>query len=100
MWKPRLDFIALHYVYIISCSLLGFILFVAPGNVPIVDSLFFGASACTESGLNTVDVMDLDVYQQIVIYILAAITNLGFVSIVVVVIRLYWFKKRLSYLGK
>jgi hypothetical protein len=80
--------------------MLTFIFFIARGNVSVVDSLFFGASACTESGLNTIDVMDLDVYQQIMIYFMAIITNLGFVSIIVVVIRLYWFKKRLNQMAK
>ena len=66
----------------------------------MVDSLFFGASACTESGLNTVDVTALRVYQQVVIYLMATVTNLGFVSITVVVIRLYYFRKRLNQISE
>lgn len=43
---------------------------------------------------------DLKLYQQIVIYIVPIITNMGFVSIVIVIARLYWFEKRFGQLCK
>ena len=42
----------------------------------------------------------LKTYQQLVIYFFPIITNLGFINIVVVVVRLYWFNKRLKHIGR
>lgn len=84
------------------------------GNLEAVDAFFFGASGSTESGLNTwawsshvrykhlslhkcsVDVKDLKTYQQVYIYVIPTITNMIFISIAVVVVRLYWFYRRLG----
>ncbi|GAB1313193.1 Potassium transport protein [Madurella fahalii] len=96
MWKPRLNFITLHYAYIITLSLLGLLILYPYGNLSAVDAYFFGASSSTESGLNTVDVKDLKLYQQLYIYFTPIIANLGFVNIIVVVVRIYWFEKRLK----
>ena len=46
-----------------------------------------------------VDVKDLSTAQQFVIYIFPIITNLGFINIAVVVVRLVWDEKRLKQLG-
>ncbi|RVX70399.1 hypothetical protein B0A52_05898 [Exophiala mesophila] len=94
MWKPPVTFLSLHYLYIVTCSLLSFIVIVGKGNVAAVDAFFFGASGSTESGLNTVDVKDLMLYQQIVIYVVPVVTNFAFINIIVVVVRLYWFRQR------
>ncbi|KAH7147926.1 cation transport protein-domain-containing protein [Fusarium sp. MPI-SDFR-AT-0072] len=67
--------------------------------MPAIDAWFFGASASTESGLNTIDVKDLKTYQQLYIYFIPILTNLGFINIVVVVVRLFWFKRRLKRLA-
>lgn len=61
-----------------------------------INALFFGVSGCTQSGLNVVDVNNLLLYQQIVLYIVPSITTQVFVSIVVVEIRLWWFERRLK----
>ncbi|KAK7973599.1 hypothetical protein PG989_015447 [Apiospora arundinis] len=94
MWRPQLDYITLHYTWIICCSILGLIIIYPYGNVSAIDAYFFGASASTESGLNTFDVKDLKTYQQVYIYLIPIITNVGFVNIMVVAVRLYWFKKK------
>jgi hypothetical protein len=83
-------------IYIVSCSILAFLIIYAGGNVPAVDAFFFGCSGNTESGLNTVDVKALHTYQQLVIYFFPIVTNLGFINIAVVVVRLYWFEKTLK----
>ena len=82
--------------YIVFFALLGFVLIAPYGNMKAIDALFFGASGCTESGLNTIDVKDLKIYQQMVIYFIPIVTNLGFINILVVVVRLYWFDKKLK----
>lgn len=69
------------------------------GNLSAMDSYFFGASASTESGLNTVDLKELKLYQQLYLYFIPMVTNLGFINIMVVVVRLFWFNKRLDTFG-
>jgi hypothetical protein len=49
--------------------------------------------------LGSVDVKDLKTYQQLFIYFVPIVSNLGFVNILVVVVRLYWFEKRLKETG-
>ncbi|SPJ70348.1 probable potassium transporter TRK-1 [Fusarium torulosum] len=80
-------------------SLLALPILAPYGNISATDAYFFGASASTESGLNTVDVKDLKTYQQLYIYFIPIITNLGFINIGVVIVRLYWFKKHLKRLA-
>ncbi|RAL01182.1 putative potassium uptake transporter [Aspergillus ibericus CBS 121593] len=96
MWKPRVNFIALHYAYIIFLGLLGLVVLYPYGNLRAIDSYFFGVSSSTESGLNTVDVKDLKLYQQLFIYFVPIASNIAFINILVVVVRLYWFEKRLK----
>lgn len=50
--------------------------------------------------LCSIDVKALDLYQQLYIYFIPILTNLGFVNIIVVVVRLFWFKKHLSNVGE
>ncbi|EWZ78216.1 hypothetical protein FOCG_17338 [Fusarium oxysporum f. sp. radicis-lycopersici 26381] len=69
------------------------------GNMAAIDAWFFGASASTESGLNTIDVKALKTYQQVYIYLVPILTNLGFINIIVVIVRLFWFKKHLKRLA-
>ncbi|KAI9162701.1 Low-affinity potassium transport protein [Paramyrothecium foliicola] len=87
------------YGWIIFCALLSWIVLYPHGNLKPVDAFFFGASASTESGLNTVDVKDLKTYQQVYIYIIPIITNLGFINIAVVIARIYWFRQRMESTG-
>ncbi|TKX23812.1 putative cation transport protein 1 [Elsinoe australis] len=80
--------------YIITCALLSFVCIHPYGNLSAIDTLFFGASSSTESGLNTVDVNDLRTAQQVFIYVVPILTNLMVVNIVVVIVRLYWFNRK------
>ncbi|CAI6089133.1 unnamed protein product [Clonostachys chloroleuca] len=96
MRKLKPNFITLHYGWIITCALMAFPVLYPYGNLEAVDAFFFGASGSTESGLNTVDVKDLKTYQQVYIYVIPTITNMIFISIAVVVVRLYWFHRRLG----
>lgn len=88
------------------------------GNLTAIDCFFFGSSSSTESGLNTyvscpplfllltalrlcrVDVKELKTYQQLYIYFVPMLTNLGFVNIIVVIVRLHWFRSHLKRLGE
>ncbi|KAH3984466.1 hypothetical protein HBI56_115020 [Parastagonospora nodorum] len=94
MWKPPINFITLHYAYIISFGILALVILYPEKNLRTVDAYFFGVSASTESGLNPVDLKALKTYQQVFLYIVPMITNIGFVNVIVVVVRLRWFRQR------
>ncbi|RAR04113.1 potassium transport protein TRK1/TRK2 [Stemphylium lycopersici] len=64
------------------------------GRIPYVDALFFASGAATQSGLNTIDINTLDLYQQITVYLMACVCTPIFIHSSVVVVRLYWFEKR------
>ncbi|PTD02476.1 High-affinity potassium transport protein, partial [Fusarium culmorum] len=83
-------------VYILAAGLVAFAVIAPYGNINVIDALFFGISACTESGLNPVDVKDLKTYQQLVIYIIPTISHMAVINIVVIVVRLHWFEQRLE----
>ncbi|KAJ4217673.1 hypothetical protein NW757_014628 [Fusarium falciforme] len=95
MWRQKLNFVSLHYIYITFMSLLSFGILYPYGNISAIDAYFFGASSSTESGLNTVDLKELKTYQQLYLYFVPMFTNLGFINIVVVVVRLFWFRRKL-----
>jgi hypothetical protein len=46
-----------------------------------------------------VDVKALFTYQQVFLYIVPIVTNLGFINVIVVVVRLRWFQQRFKGLG-
>lgn len=87
------NFVAVHYVYIISMAMLGSILIYPLKNIAYIDALFFAAGAATQGGLNTVDVTDLTLYQQIVIYIICITTTPIVVHSGLAFVRLYWFER-------
>lgn len=85
--------------WIIGCSLVAFVVLSCFGNLKTIDAFLFAGSGCTESGLNPVDMKDLYLAQQIVLYIFPIITNICFVNIVVVIVRIRYFRKRLGEFG-
>lgn len=52
-WKPQLNFITLHYAYIIMLGVSSLAVLYPYGNLTAIDAYFFGVSGSTESGLNT-----------------------------------------------
>lgn len=92
MWTPPVNFLTLHYTWILLLAILSLVIIYPYGNLRAVDA-FFGASASTESELNTFDVDTLKAYQQVYIYLIPILGNLGFINIIMVVVRLYWVKK-------
>ncbi|PHH93126.1 hypothetical protein CDD83_506 [Cordyceps sp. RAO-2017] len=85
--------------WVILLGLLALPVMYPYGNLQAIDAYFFGASAATESGLNTYDCKELALYQQLYIYFIPLITNLGFINILVVLVRLHWFRKRIDKIG-
>lgn len=81
-------------------ALLGSILVVAPGKIRYIDALFFATGSCTQSGLNPLDVNNLNTFQQIVLYLLPMMTNPITNNTFVVFLRLYWFEKRFQHVAR
>ncbi|KAJ5628729.1 hypothetical protein N7490_010957 [Penicillium lividum] len=93
MWKPPVNFLTLHYAWILLLGISSLFIIYPYGNLRAIDAYFFGASSSTESGLNTVNINALKTYQQVYIYLIPILGNLGFINILVVVVRLRWFEK-------
>jgi potassium uptake Trk family protein len=86
--------------WILGLAIAGSILLYPAGNMAYIDALFFASGACTQSGLNTIDVNVLNTYQQIVIFFLPMLTNPITINTFVVFLRLYWFEKRFQHIAK
>ena len=91
------SFIHVHYLYMIGLSIVGSIIIFGSGFIPYIDALFLGAGATTQSGLNTMNINNLLLYQQIVLMLIACIANPIFINSTVVFVRLYWFEKRFDH---
>lgn len=90
------SFISLHYYYIGAFIIIGSILIYPVRNIRYIDALFFAAGACTQGGLNTVDINTITLWQQIVLYILPLFTNPIFIHSFTVFLRLRWFEKKID----
>ncbi|KZL69399.1 cation transporter [Colletotrichum incanum] len=96
---PPLNFITLHYAYFIGTTLLASVIFYASsnphGSISYVDSLFLVVSAMTEAGLNTVNLSEMTVWQQVMLWLLIVIGSSIWVSIWTVLARKHIFEKSL-----
>lgn len=93
----HLNFIFLHYTYIISWVLISSVIVYPGSEIAYIDALFLSAGATTQSGLNTVDLNKLRLYQQIVLYMVTNLCTPIFIHSALVFIRLYWFEKRFQH---
>lgn len=93
----KLNFITIHYVYILAWAIIGSIILYPGGRMHYIDALFFASGAATQSGLNTIDLNQLHTYQQIIIYWIGMFTTPIFINSFVVFVRLYWFEKRFQH---
>ncbi|KAK7753501.1 low affinity potassium transporter [Diatrype stigma] len=99
---PHFNFITVHYFWILGWSIVGSILIYATarGQLEYIDALFFASGANTQAGLNTVDTNTLNLFAQIVIYLMAMISSPITIHGFVVFLRLYWFEKRFQHIVK
>ena len=90
---PPLNFITVHYSYfILTCLLCSVIFWSSSGSgqkISYTDSLFLVISAMTEAGLNTVNLSEVNTFQQVLLWILIIVGSSIFVSISTV-----WTRKR------
>lgn len=87
------NFMVAHYVYILTWIILGSVVIYGNKNLKYIDSLFFASGAATQAGLNTIDLNEIKLYQQITIYVISMFTTPIFIHGSLVFLRLYWFEK-------
>ncbi|KAF9886489.1 low affinity potassium transporter [Aspergillus nanangensis] len=83
-----------HYFFIIFWVLVGSVVLYIPGGIAYIDALVLASGAATQSGLNPVDLDGLHLLQQASLWIVPMITNVVFMHSLLVLIRLFWFRRR------
>jgi hypothetical protein len=103
-WAPPANFITLHYVYFVASCLVASTIFYGSStlafHVSYVDSLFLVISAMTESGLNTVNLSQINTGQQILLWLLMVVGSSIWVSIWTVLFRKRAFERRFKAIVK
>lgn len=96
----RPNFYRLHLTYFVVVILLSSVFLWNAGTgdsrIPYVDALFLCCSAMCSVGLNTLSPGSLDGFQQSILFVLMLMGDLTLVTISLVVIRRYWFQKRMK----
>lgn len=92
--KRRFNFITIHYLYMIGMTILTSVIVYGIGGMRYIDALFFASGACTQSGLNTIDINLIHTGQQFMLYMAGMLCNPIVIHGFVVFVRLYWFEKR------
>ncbi|THX88033.1 TrkH-domain-containing protein [Aureobasidium pullulans] len=94
---PPVNFITLHYAYFMFTCLLAAVIFWASStdtHVEFTDALFLCVSAMTEAGLNTVNLSELNTWQQIMLFALIFVGSAIFVSNFVLQVRRRAFERK------
>ena len=66
--------------------------------MPYIDALFLASGATTQSGLNTININDINTWQQLVLFTISQMCNPITINTFVVFVRLYWFEKRFQHI--
>ncbi|KAK5121341.1 hypothetical protein LTR85_005507 [Meristemomyces frigidus] len=94
---PPLNFITIHYLYFIGTCLLFAVIFWGSStpahSVSFTDALFLCVSAMTEAGLNTVNLSQLNTFQQVIMFLLILLGSAIWVSAFVVHVRKTAFER-------
>jgi len=95
---PPANFITLHYAYFIGTCLLASIIFwgssMPPRSISYTDSLFLTVSAMSLAGLNTINLSQMNTWQQIILFFLIMLGSTIFVSFAVLTVRQRAFERR------
>ncbi|OJK03565.1 hypothetical protein ASPACDRAFT_111426 [Aspergillus aculeatus ATCC 16872] len=83
-----------HYIYISFWALVSSLVLYLAGGLSYLDALLLASGAATQTGLNSIDLNRLHVVQQVTLWGVSMVTNVIFINSLLVVIRLYWFRKR------
>lgn len=87
------NFIAVHYFYVITMVLLATFLTYPCENFKFIDILFIAAGCSTQGGLSTIEINNLNLYQQIIFFIICCLTTPIFIHSTLAFVRLYWFER-------
>lgn len=87
------NFKAAHYTYIIFWVFLGLVLMYPVHNMRYIDVLFLSGGASTQAGLNTVDINNIKLYQQVVTYLVTMVTTPIFIHGSLLFWRLFFFER-------
>ncbi|PSN73777.1 TrkH-domain-containing protein [Corynespora cassiicola Philippines] len=97
-YVPPLNFITLHYSYFVGIAIVGTLVFWGASSpaksIGWWDSLFMVMSALTASGLNTINVSQLTVFQQAELLVLMMLGSQVLVSYFTIAFRKHIFEKR------
>nr|UJH94642.1 Trk2 [Starmerella bombicola] len=88
------SFLGLHYIYVISWSFVVSWILYPEHNMTYTDALFQAVSAASITGLNSVDINELKLYQQITLFIAPILTHPLTVASFMVFYRLYLYRKK------
>ncbi|BGP28598.1 hypothetical protein JCM10296v2_000334 [Rhodotorula toruloides] len=100
----HLNFYRLHLLVFTFLPLIASGIFFASNGpsdenqIPYIDALFMCTSAMTVTGLNTVVLSALTVWQQVMLFLLMTIGSTSFVSLIVIVIRRQFFRNKFEYM--
>ncbi|KAF1948879.1 potassium transport protein 1 [Byssothecium circinans] len=103
----QLNFYRSHMLYFVVCIAISSVIVYGDGiaegkgsqshaRLSYIDALFLCCSAMTTTGLNPVNLGSLTHFQQAVLCVLLIIGNIIFVSTFIVLIRRYYFRKKLA----
>jgi hypothetical protein len=99
---PGWNFITVHYAYFVVSSLVGSLIVWGSSHpeksIKYVDSLFLVVSALTEAGLNTVNLSELNTFQQVWLWLCIMMGSAIFVSIATVNTRKRVFEKEFRHI--
>lgn len=87
------NFRAAHYVYIVFMAFLGSVILYGILDVSYIDALFMASGSATQAGLNTVNLNELKLLQQLVIYFFTTLCTPIFIHSSVLFVRLFWFER-------
>ncbi|GAA5879171.1 hypothetical protein JCM8547_001603 [Rhodosporidiobolus lusitaniae] len=100
----HLNFYRIHLLFFIFIPLIWSGIFYASNGpsernqIPYVDALFMTVSAMTVTGLNSVLLARLTLWQTVIIFFMMTIGSTSFVSIIVIVIRRQFFRNKFEYM--
>lgn len=94
------SFIGIHYIYIIGIAIIGSICVYPMRNMAYIDALFMATGAVTQAGLNTVNLNNIALYQQVILCMECYLTSIIFIHTGVVFFRLWSFEKHFKNIAR
>ncbi|OBA16116.1 potassium transport protein TRK1/TRK2 [Metschnikowia bicuspidata var. bicuspidata NRRL YB-4993] len=87
------NFRAAHYTYILFMAFLTSVIVYPITSFDYIDVLFLMSGALTQAGLNTINLNQLRLSQQVIVYFTATLTTPIFIHGSLLFVRLYWFER-------